>query len=60
MRFIGEAERRINEDYLRILRFFRFSADFGEGPLDRAGRSAAIRQREGLAQLSRERIRAEL
>ncbi len=60
VRFIGEPARRIDEDYLRILRFFRFSADFGEGPLDSAGRSAAIRQRDGLARLSRERIRAEL
>jgi poly(A) polymerase len=60
VRFIGEPARRIKEDYLRILRFFRFSADFGEGPLDSAGRSAAIRQRKGLARLSRERIRAEL
>jgi poly(A) polymerase len=60
VRFIGEPARRIKEDYLRILRFFRFSADFGEGPLDCAGRSAAIREREGLARLSRERIRAEL
>ena len=60
VRFIGEPARRIEEDYLRILRFFRFSADFGEGPLDSAGRLAAIRLREGLARLSRERIRAEL
>jgi poly(A) polymerase len=60
VRFIGEPARRIAEDYLRILRFFRFSADFGEGPLDCAGRSAALRQREGLASLSRERIHAEL
>ncbi len=60
VRFIGEPARRIEEDYLRILRFFRFSADFGEGPLDSAGHSAAIRQRDGLARLSRERIRAEL
>jgi poly(A) polymerase len=60
VRFIGEPERRIAEDYLRILRFYRFSADFGEGPLDSAGRSAAIRKREGLARLSRERIRIEL
>jgi poly(A) polymerase len=60
VRFIGEPARRIEEDYLRILRFFRFSADFGEVPLDSAGRSAAIRQRDGLARLSRERIRAEL
>jgi poly(A) polymerase len=60
VRFIGEPDRRIAEDYLRILRFFRFSAEFGKGPLDPAGRSAAIRQRAGLARLSRERIRAEL
>lgn len=60
VRFIGEPARRIKEDYLRILRFFRFSADFGEGPLDVAGRSASIRQKDGLARLSRERIRAEL
>ncbi len=60
VRFIGEAVRRIKEDYLRILRFFRFSADYGEGPLDREGCSAAINQRNGLARLSRERIRAEL
>src|ERR1700730_4332677 len=60
VRFIGEPARRIEEDYLRILRFFRFSADFGEGPLDCAGRSAPLRQREGLASLSRERIHAEL
>jgi poly(A) polymerase len=60
VRFIGEPARRIEEDYLRILRFFRFSADFGEGPLDCAGHSAALRQREGLASLSRERIHAEL
>ncbi|MGQ0445237.1 MAG: CCA tRNA nucleotidyltransferase, partial [Beijerinckiaceae bacterium] len=60
VRFIGEPARRIAEDYLRILRFFRFSADFGEGPLDAAGRLAAIRQRDGLARLSRERTRAEL
>ncbi|MGH6936245.1 MAG: CCA tRNA nucleotidyltransferase, partial [Methylocella sp.] len=60
VRFIGEPAQRIAEDYLRILRFFRFSADFGEGRLDSAGRSAAIRQRGGLARLSRERIRAEL
>jgi poly(A) polymerase len=60
VRFIGEPARRIAEDYLRILRFFRFSADFGEGLLDSAGRFAAIREREGLARLSLERIRAEL
>ena len=51
---------RIREDYLRILRFFRFSARFAAGGLDRDGLSAAIRARDGLARLSRERVRAEL
>jgi poly(A) polymerase len=60
VRFIGEPSRRIAEDYLRILRFFRFSGEFADGPLDPAGHLAAIRQRGGLARLSRERIRAEL
>jgi poly(A) polymerase len=60
LRFIGEPAQRIREDYLRILRFFRFSADFGEGPLDRAGFSAALHERSGLERLSRERVRAEL
>ncbi|WOJ90177.1 CCA tRNA nucleotidyltransferase [Methylocapsa polymorpha] len=60
VRFIGEPARRICEDYLRILRFFRFSAEFGEGPLDPAGLAAALREREGLASLSRERVRAEI
>ena len=60
MRFIGDAEARIREDYLRILRFFRFSARYAAGGLDREGLSAAIRARDGLARLSRERVRAEL
>jgi poly(A) polymerase len=60
VRFIGDADQRIREDYLRILRFFRFSADYAMGALDDAGLAASLRQREGLAMLSRERIRAEL
>jgi poly(A) polymerase len=60
VRFIGQAEARIREDYLRILRFFRFSARFSASGLDREGLSAAIRARDGLARLSRERVRAEL
>jgi poly(A) polymerase len=60
VRFIGEAEARIREDYLRILRFFRFSARFSASGLDREGLSAAIRLRGGMARLSRERVRAEL
>ena len=60
VRFIGDADRRIREDYLRILRFFRFSARFAAGGLDPEGLKAAIRARDGLARLSRERVRAEL
>jgi poly(A) polymerase len=60
VRFIGDANRRIREDYLRILRFFRFSARFAANGLDPEGLKAAIRAREGLARLSRERVRAEL
>jgi poly(A) polymerase len=60
VRFIGDADLRIREDYLRILRFFRFSARFAANGLDREGLSAAIRARDGLARLSRERVRAEL
>jgi poly(A) polymerase len=59
VRFIGDADQRIREDYLRILRFFRFSARFANS-LDAEGLKAAIRAREGLARLSRERVRAEL
>jgi poly(A) polymerase len=58
--FIGSPDARIREDYLRILRFFRFHAEYGEGPLDPPGFSAAVREREGLAILSRERVRVEL
>lgn len=60
VRFIGDPRARIAEDYLRILRFFRFHAAYGEGPFDEEGLAAAIELRAGLAQLSRERIRAEL
>ena len=59
VRFIGEAEARIREDYLRILRFFRFSARFAASGLDPEGLSAAIRARDGLARISRERVRPE-
>jgi poly(A) polymerase len=60
VRFIGDATTRIAEDYLRILRFFRFHATHGEGMLDPAGVAACIAGRAGLDQLSRERVRAEL
>ena len=60
VRFIGEPQRRIEEDYLRILRFFRFHAHFGEGAPDAAGVQACIRARAGLETLSRERVRMEM
>jgi tRNA nucleotidyltransferase/poly(A) polymerase len=59
VRFIGDAEARIKEDYLRILRFFRFNAYYGKGPLDPAGLRAAVKLRAGMEQLSAERIAAE-
>ena len=60
VRFIGDAEARIKEDYLRILRFFRFNAYYGKGPFDPEGLQAAVRLRSGLDQLSAERVAAEL
>ena len=60
VRFIGDAATRIAEDYLRILRFFRFHAAYGEGALDPAGVAACIAGRAGLEQLSRERVRMEI
>ncbi len=59
VRFIGDADVRIREDYLRILRMFRFHAAFGKGPLDLEALAAAMRNRDGLSRLSRERVRAE-
>jgi poly(A) polymerase len=60
LRFIGDPRIRIREDFLRILRFLRFSAGYAEGPLDAEGFRAVVAEREGLARLSRERVRAEL
>ncbi len=61
VRFIGDAATRIAEDYLRILRFFRFHAAYGHGGLpDAAGLSACIVARAGLDTLSRERVRMEM
>ena len=58
VKFIGDAEERIEEDFLRILRFFRFSCDYASG-LDAKGLAACVRQKENLKKLSRERIRQE-
>jgi poly(A) polymerase len=60
VRFIGDPLRRIEEDYLRILRFFRIHAAFGAGDVDRAGYLACIVARAGLATLSAERLRMEM
>lgn len=60
VRFIGEAAERIREDYLRILRFFRFNAEYGQGPPDMEALTACVRERAGLAILSGERVCQEL
>lgn len=60
VRFIGEADQRITEDYLRILRFFRFHAWYGSGRPEAMGLKAAVRHKHGLQSLSSERIWHEL
>ena len=61
VRFIGDPAKRIAEDYLRILRFFRFHAAYGTSDHpDSAGLAACIAGRNGLEQLSRERLRMEI
>jgi poly(A) polymerase len=61
VRFIGEATARIREDYLRILRFFRFFATYETVPVpDAEGYAACIREQAGLDRISAERIRVEL
>ena len=60
VRFIGDPNQRIAEDYLRILRFFRIHAAYGAGEPDRAGYLACISARAGLATLSAERVRMEM
>ncbi len=60
VRFIGDPSRRIAEDYLRILRYFRIHAAYGRGAFDQAALHACIVGREGLRALSAERVQAEL
>lgn len=60
LRFIGDAEARIREDYLRILRYFRFQARFGSLPPDAEAEAACSKLAPGLKGLSRERIASEL
>jgi poly(A) polymerase len=54
--FVGDPETRIREDYLRILRFFRFNAWYGRGAPDAAGLAACAKLKAGLAGISVERI----
>lgn len=60
VRFIGDAEQRISEDHLRILRLFRFHARFGKGAIDGDALAAASKHASKLMALSRERIADEL
>jgi tRNA nucleotidyltransferase/poly(A) polymerase len=60
IRFIGDPDQRIAEDRLRILRFFRFHAELEAGDLDGDGLSAAIRARDGIRELSAERVAQEM
>lgn len=57
--FIGEADERLREDYLRILRFYRFNAWYGAG-IDDEGQAACARQAAGLERIAAERIWKEL
>ena len=60
VRFVGDATTRIREDYLRILRLFRFHAWYGRGEIDPLALRAAAAEKAGLAQLSGERVQKEL
>jgi len=59
VRFIGEAEQRIREDYLRILRFFRFTAGYA-GQIDADSLAACVALKDGIDDLSGERIQQEV
>ena len=60
VKFIGNAEDRIKEDYLRSLRFYRFTSYYSHPPFDPAALSATINLRHGLRTLSAQRVKAEL
>jgi poly(A) polymerase len=60
VRFIGNPETRIREDYLRILRFFRFFAHYGSGRPDAEGLKACARLKQGISSLSAERVWSEM
>ena len=60
VRFVGDPVTRIREDYLRILRLFRFHAWYGKGELDAGALKASASEKSGLARLSGERIAKEM
>lgn len=60
VRFIGNPKERITEDYLRILRFFRFFAYYGKGEIDSGGLAACSELAEKISTLSGERIQHEM
>jgi poly(A) polymerase len=60
IRFVGNAAARVEEDYLRILRFFRFHAWYGNGSPDGDGLAACAAGIAGLSKVSAERVRTEL
>ena len=60
VRFVGNPRQRIEEDVLRLLRFFRFHAHFGRPPPDRDALAACRAMAPRLPELSGERVRAEL
>ncbi len=60
VRFVGNAKTRVQEDYLRILRFFRFLAFFGKGKVDKEALEACIEFAHKISGLSKERISKEI
>jgi poly(A) polymerase len=60
VRFMGDARARIAEDYLRVLRLFRFHAWYGKGEIDAEGLRAAAEAKDKLKTLSAERVAKEL
>lgn len=60
VRFVGDPSARIREDYLRILRLFRFHAWYGKGEVEAAALAAAEAEKAGLRILSAERVHKEL
>ncbi len=60
VRFVGDAATRIREDYLRILRLFRFHAWYGKGEMDAVALEASAAHKGGLQSLSIERVQKEM